>query len=407
MKELQMPEGALSDLTILELGEMVSVPFCTKLMADMGAEVIKIETPLTGDSARQAGPFPDDIPHQEKSGLFLYLNANKLGITLDISKVEGQELLHHLIAKADVIVYSLQPEDAERLHLNYDYLKELNEGIVVCSITPFGLAGPYRSFKATYLTVNHISGAASTIGRPEREPITMPEGWEGYLTGVTAAGAILCALHARDMDGKGQDLDMAEADVMATVLMGARANMAYLAGEPTPRTGHRMPVMGTNVTMPCKDGYIALVANEDDQFQRLVEVMGNPEWGKEEIFSTRPSRAACADALEDLMLPWLMEHTKEEIFSSCQAGRVPTAPMYTPEEIANHPHLVERGFFPEIEHPVAGKWRYPGAPCLFSESPWALRRPAPTLGEHNSEVYCDRLGLSLKDFLGLRDQGII
>ncbi|MFC2058610.1 CaiB/BaiF CoA transferase family protein, partial [Chloroflexota bacterium] len=286
-------------------------------------------------------------------------------------------------------------------------LKEVNEGIVVCSITPFGLAGPYRSFKATSLTVSHISSTASTIGWPEREPLQMPDGWASYLAAMTAAGAILCALHARDMDGKGQDVDMAEADVLASALMGGRVAMSHAACEPTSRTGNRMPLTYPDANLPCKDGYVVLTTFEDDQFQRLVEVMGNPEWGKEEIFSTRHSRAACADALEDLMLPWLMEHTKEEVFSLCQGNRVPAAPLYTPEEIIGHPHLAERGFFPEIEHPVAGKSKYPGAPYLFSESPWALRRPAPMLGEHNREVYCDRLGLSLKDFPGLRDQGII
>lgn len=244
------------------------------------------------------------------------------------------------------------------------------------------------------------------IGDPSREPLTLPEEQSAYFGAITAAGATLCALFARDLDGEGQDVDVAEADVLTGVLGGQIVGRAFITNEPTPRF-LRMPFFYPNGIFPCKDGLVALVANTDDQWQRLVEVMGNPEWAKEELFKTALSRSEVADALDELIIPWLMEHTKEEIFRMCQDNRVPTCPLYSAEDIVGHYHLEERGFFKEIEHPVAGKIKYPGAPCIFSEIPSALRRPAPTLGEHNQEVYCNRLGLSKKEYASLRRRHII
>ena len=215
-----MADGALSDLSILELGEGISAPFCTKLMADLGAEVIKIESPSSGDAARQAGPFPDDIPHAEKSGLFLYLNANKRGITLDPGQPEGQDLFHRLLESTDVLFHNKPPEEADWLHLAYDSLKSLNPGIIVASITPLGARGPYRSFKATPFNVCHFSGVASMIGEPDREPLALPEDQTAYLGAITTAGATLCALFARDVDGCGQDVDISEADAIGGLFGG-------------------------------------------------------------------------------------------------------------------------------------------------------------------------------------------
>jgi crotonobetainyl-CoA:carnitine CoA-transferase CaiB-like acyl-CoA transferase len=401
-----MADGALSDLSILELGEGISAPFCAKLMADLGAEVIKIETPSSGDAARQAGPFPDDIPHAEKSGLFLYLNANKRGITLDPGQPEGQDLFHRLLATADVLVHNKPPEEADRLHLAYDSLKSLNPGIIVASITPLGARGPYRGFKATPFNVCHFSGVASMIGEPDREPLALPEDQTAYLGAITAAGATLCALFARDVDGCGQDVDISEADAIGGLFGGMSVTRAFITQEATPRF-HRLPFFYPNGVLPCKDGYVALVANTDDQWERLVEVMGNPEWAQEEVFKTALSRSELADALDELLMPWLMQHTKEEIFRMCQSNRVPTAPIYSAEDVVGHYHLEERGFFAEVDHPLAGRMKYPGAPFIFSETPWSLRRPAPTLGEHNREVYCDRLGLSDAEFASLESRHVI
>ncbi|MFC2059253.1 CaiB/BaiF CoA transferase family protein [Chloroflexota bacterium] len=402
-----MLEGALSDISVIELGSMISVPFCAKLMADLGAEVIKIESPLKGDPSRQSGPFPKDIPDQEKSGLFLYLNANKWGITLDINHQEGQSLLYQLLRSADVLIHDLPPEHADDLHLNYDYLKDLNSAVVVCAISPYGVTGPYRSFKGTPLTVSHMSGAASTVGESEREPLALPEDRSDYFAATAAAGAILCALFARDLDGHGQDVDIAQVDVLSSMLMGGSVARSHAAGERVPRMGHRVVLIYPSVTLPCKDGYVSLMALEDAQWQRLVEAMGSPDWAQSDLFQTRRSRSTVADALEELLIDWARVHTKEEIFQLCQSNRVPAAPFYTPEEIVAHPHLAERGFFQEMEHPVAGNLIYPGAPYLLSKSPWALRHPAPMLGEHNQEVYCGRMGIPLQELALMRSQGVI
>jgi crotonobetainyl-CoA:carnitine CoA-transferase CaiB-like acyl-CoA transferase len=397
----------LSELRVLELGEMISAPFCAKLMADLGAEVIKIEPPHHGDTARQVGPFPDDVPHSEKSGLFLYLNTNKLGITLNIEEPQGLELLRRLVAFADILVHNLPPDQATALGLNYGSLEAFNRGIVVTSITPFGATGPYRSFKATPFNVCHFGGAAYLLGDPQREPLPWPENQSAYFAAISAAGATLCALFARDLDGLGQDVDIAEADVIANFLMGQTAARVFVLGFNITRSGHRLPLLFPTTVLPCKDGYVSLVAQEDAQWERLMAIMGQPEWAAEEMFKTSWNRSVNADSLEDLMTPWLMEHTKEEIFRVCQDERIPTAPLYTIEEVVAHPHLAAREFFVEIEHPVAGKLKYPGAPYGLSESTWTLRLPAPVLGEHNYEIYCGRLGLSLDEVHQFEGLGII
>jgi crotonobetainyl-CoA:carnitine CoA-transferase CaiB-like acyl-CoA transferase len=376
-------------------------------MADLGAEVIKIESSQRGDASRRVGPFPEDVPHPEKSGLFLYLNASKLGITLNLMDPEGLGLLHRLVAYADVLVHNLPPEQADELGLNHARLESFNEGIVVTSITPFGMTGPYRSFKAIPFNICHFGGAAYLLGDPEREPLPWPEDQSAYFGGISAAGATMCALFARDIDGLGQDVDIAEADVFANFLMGQTVARVFVLGFNITRSGHRLPLLFPTTVLPCKDGYISLVAQEDAQWERLVEVMGNPGWAQEELFKTSWSRSTMADSLEDLMRPWLMDHTKEEIFRMCQDNHIPTTPIYSIEEVVHHPQLAAREFFSEIGHPIAGSLKYPGSPYILSECPWALRRAAPTLGEHNHEIYCGRLGLSPRDCARLASRGVI
>jgi len=213
-------------------------------------------------------------------------------------------------------------------------------------------------------------------------------------------------LVTRDIDGEGQEVDIAEVDVLAGLFGGLSVIRAFITKEPTPRF-HRLPFFYPNGVLPCKDGFVALVANTDAEWERLVEVMGNPEWAQEDIFKTALSRSEMADALDELLRPWLMQHTKEEIFRMCQNNRVPTAPLYSAGDVVGHYHLQERGFFTEIEHPAAGGMKLPGAPFILSETPWSLRYPAPTLGEHNQEIYCNKLGLSDQNFASLRSRHVI
>jgi crotonobetainyl-CoA:carnitine CoA-transferase CaiB-like acyl-CoA transferase len=219
-----MPDGALSDLKIVELAEMVAGPFCTKVMADLGAEVIKIESPKDGDPARQRGPFPHDQPHPERSALFLYLNTNKRGITLDVRKPEGIRLFRDLLKDADILVEAWKPGALAALGLGYEHLKALHPGLIVASVTPFGQTGPYKDYKAYDLNCYQFSVLGyetpfNQVTDPATQPPLKAAGEQAnLLAGWTTATAIMCAVHWRHLTGEGQHLDMAETEAAANMI---------------------------------------------------------------------------------------------------------------------------------------------------------------------------------------------
>ncbi len=401
-----MANKALSPYRVLEVGGGVSAAYCAKLMADLGAEVIKIEEPGSGDFARAAGPFPGDVPHPEKSGLFLYLNTNKLGITLNLESTRGRSILHALAKEADILVENFSPSQADELGLTYTALAPVNPRLIVTSITPYGLTGPYRDYKGYPLNAFHGGGAGYRVGEPDREPLTVPGHQTSYSGGISAAGATLCAVFARATGGAlGQQVDISEMDAEAA-FFGSTITTFLASGETVrPRMGHRLGSL--NAALRCKDGFVHLIAGTEAWWGRLVELMGNPEWARDPFFQDPANRASMPDEMEALLEPWLMEHTKEELFQLGLANRVPITPYYTAPELDQLPHLRERGFFVEIEHSVAGKLRYPGAPYKLSETPWAVQQPAPLLGQHNEEIYCKRLGYSHDQLSNLRTMGII
>ena len=208
-----MTYSLLQGLRVVELGESVSAPYCAKLLADMGAEVIKMERPGVGDQAREYGPFPGDEPHHERSGLFLYLNANKQGVTLDLETPTGREILGDLLAQSQVFVHNLHPKEMDRLSVDYEHLSKHNEQLVMASITPFGLTGPYRNYKAYDINLAAAGGICEGLGSPDREPLTFGTPQVGYFAAMAAASSIVIALLA----GSGQHIDIAEVEAMAGI----------------------------------------------------------------------------------------------------------------------------------------------------------------------------------------------
>ncbi|MBI2909237.1 MAG: CoA transferase [Chloroflexi bacterium] len=403
-----MSRQALSWLKVVEYGDFVSAPLCAKLMADLGAEVIKIEAPPLGDKARRHGPFPGDIPHAERSGLFLNLNTNKLGVTLDLRTFTGKNILKELLKTADVFVQNSPPPVMRELGLDYDSLGGVNPRLIVTAITPYGLTGPYRDYKGYDINCSALSGVSETIGRPDREPLTAPLFQCDQQAGLGAAGGTFVALLARDVTGKGQLVDISTVDVMTTVHVGSHLMTHAFDGVNELRT--REPRLQNYPTglHRCKDGYICMIAPQVAQWIRFLEVMGTPEWSKLPRYRDRRAMANQYRAEVDALLePWLMEHTKEEIFEICRKNAIPFTPVYNVEELVNSPQLEYRSFFPQVTHAEAGTIKQAGWPFLFSETPWKLERPAPLLGQHNEEIYCGRLGYSKGDLAQLRRSGII
>lgn len=397
----------LEGIKVIEYGEYIQAPFCSKLLADLGADVIKIEKPGSGDISRRREPFLNDTPGLERSGLFLYLNANKRGVTLDIEKATGQQIFKSLLKNSHLLIEDTQPGKLAALGLGYNDLKLLNPSLVKTSVTQFGQTGPYKNRKGCDLTIWHMSGAGfvtpRNAGTTEQEPLKVVH-MADFITGMIAALATLGALRVQKRSGIGQEVDVSSLE--AVTQLAGWANVYWpFAHESTTRASRAWsaPVH----FLKCKDGWVFLLCAEEHHWRAFVEMMGNPTWAGEELFKTRISRGDYWESLKPLIEPWIIQHTKEELFEQSKAKRVPLAPVYSMKELLENKHLMERQFFINVEHPETGTLTYPGAPFKFSTIPWAIRRPAPLLGQHNEDVYCNELGYAKPELVKMYEIGII
>lgn len=387
---------------------MTSAPYASKLMADMGAEVIKIERPGHGDLARTRGPFPGGDSHPEKSGLFLYLNTNKMGVTLDVSRPEGFELFERLVADADVLIHNVAPADMRRIGLDFERLHKRNSRLVMTSITPFGLSGPKRDWRAEDLTLWSASGICYINGggpeHPEMPPLKAFGLQSGFQGGVHGAVATMGAIFAQMRDGEGQHIDLSIYESLASMLELFFEYWPYM-GMIASRLGQK-PIQPLEV-MECRDGYVYVCCVEEHQWRSFVELMGNPEWAGEALFADRLSRGVNWDALKVFLGEWVSKQSVLDLYRKAQAKRVPFAPVSTMGDLLNSEHLKARGFFVDITQPVAGTHKYPGAPLKYGGTPWEIRIPAPTLGQHNQEIFGARMGLKPARLEELRRAGVI
>ncbi len=378
--------GPLQGLRIVECGGLVSAAYACKLFADLGAKVIKIEPPW-GDPSRQRGPFPRGRPDPDASGLFIYLNCNKRGVVADLSQRSGQEFLCGLVREADLLIHNVPPSRIDRLGLNYEHLSRVNPKLIKVSITPFGIHGPLSAYEASDLILWAAGGLAYLNGAgpgSDDLPPLKPFGWQASVQGaLNAAVAALGALFARRKLGRGQHVVVSVQQCVASILELTFEYYPYM-GLVASRLGQK-PIQPLDF-FECRDGWIFVCCVEEHQWQQLVELMGHPDWADLEIFRDRLSRARNWDALKLLMQEWMAEQSVEELYHAGQARRIPLAPVSTMGDLLRSPHLSKRGFFAVVDQPIAGRTTLPGAPYRLSRTPWQLRRPAPRLGEHTSEV---------------------
>ena len=368
-----------------------------------GADVIKVEPPH-GDAARRAGPYPQDIPDSEKSGLFLSLNTNKRGVTLNLETAAGRAILMELASQADLLVDNRPPGYMDSLGLSYDVLHAVNPKLVVTSITPFGLSGPYRDYQTTDLVSFALTNRMYHHGVADREPINYAPDIPWFQAGSTAAAASMAAVMSSRATGEGQ---MVEISAMECMVGNVDArNLFYQYTGAVQQRGALAAGYPTGA-YPCQDGYVVFAAGGDRFFRRLCRAMGRADLLDDSRWATVQSRPEHQEAFEEVLLPWLMERPKAQVFTECQEVGVMCAPVNGVDDLFTDPQMVARGFFTTVDNPVAGPLTMPGAPYIMSETPWAIRMPAPTLGEHNGEVYRDRLGYSQDDLATLRSMGAI
>jgi benzylsuccinate CoA-transferase BbsE subunit len=378
---------ALNGLRVVEFGDMVSAPYAAKLLADLGADVIKVELP-TGDLARQRGPFPRGREGDpEASGLFLYLNANKQGVVLDPSSPAEHRAMLALLRAADVFIHNRGIEDTRAARLDYESIKGECPNLVYTWITPFGLTGPHAGWQGENLTAVAAGGWASVSpgNSPyEDAPPLAPFGHQAdFQAAAHAAVATLGALFARRRTGAGQLVEVSTQECIAAALELALVTYTY-TGRVASRLGVRTSApMGI---MQCKDGLIFVMTADPHQWDAFVHMLGDPEWASWEVFNDRFKRGENRDALQPLIEEWLMERTVAEVFDLAGEARLPFAPVSNIGDLLDSPQLKARGFFVAMKTPDGGEVRAPGAPYILSGTPWALRTAAPRLGQHTREV---------------------
>jgi crotonobetainyl-CoA:carnitine CoA-transferase CaiB-like acyl-CoA transferase len=403
-----MTPQALTGMKVLEYDNMVSGPYCAKLLADMGAEVWKIEPPGTGDDSRRRGPFPGDVPHPEKSGLFLYLNSNKKGITLDPYRGEGKRIFEKLVAAADILIEDRPPGEMEAAGLGYEDLKKIHPGLIHLSITPYGESGPFKDYKAYQLNTVHASGQGYLLPivalDMERPPVKVGGHSSGFDVGLVAVVAVTAAYYHKLLTGEGQHIELSKQEALMSMQRVESVTYAN-DGVVITRGGDKARKMPGGI-LPCKDGYVVAVTPEEHQWRALVRLIGDPDWAKEPWCADIRARSENADLINQKIMEWTMQHTREEIFHRGQALSCPITPVNTAEDIARSEQFKARNFFVEMDHPAVGKISFPTASFRFSKTPWQLRRPAPLLGQDNEELL-GALGYDEKALRELKIQGII
>ena len=415
----------LSDITVVEWCELAAGPFAGKWLGEAGADVFKVEPP-SGDIARRQGPFPDDVPHPERSGLYLSLNTNKRGVTLDPLTSDGRVILRQLIERADVFLVDRLPPLMEELELDYGSLRAAYPGLVVVSVTPFGAEGPYRDLKAYPLNVAHASGATYHQLSGYRAVREVPDGGPvkaaSYAIdcdiGLHAAVATLAALFARRTTGAGQLVDISEQWAAASSQRPEVSSMV-VEGYPATRVNDSYSLGGVE---PCRDGYVAWVVAGLEAWKIVAARMGDPPWTQQPWFEELGDAPHMMeggvptlkhewwehiDEFNDGLADWCMQHDGAEIEEMGAQVRAIVAYHRSVEDLLSSEHLRARGLFREPSHPVAGKLPAVTFPFRASAAPEPPLRPAPLLGEHNVEVFCDLLGYERGDLVLLRAAGVI
>ena len=411
--EQSNPPQPLAGVTVVEYGHFVAGPYCTRLLADAGARVIKVEPPQ-GDVSRRRGPFPSDLPHPDRSGLFHYLNSGKEGITLNLLHPTGLDMLRELLKQADIFVENNPPKIMKELGLDWPSLHGLNPALIATSITPFGQDGPYRDFLADDLILASMGGLAyatpgfpdETAGGLEEPPLSPAAPMAGFTSGIAAASATFMALFARHQTGQGHHVDVSQFATMAALMSWDVATASYLGvikGRPPTLGRGPMP----NIYLPCKDGHVAIVAFSDRYWRKLVDAMGNPEWAQTPLFDTQESRAEYWDALLPNLQEWALAHTKEEILQMTQPRGLPCFPAFEVGETVDSYQVQERHFLREVELDSGTRACIPHLPLRFSHGYPTSSRPAPHLGEHTTAVLEELLGHDRQAIVQLRSLGVI
>ena len=404
--------GLLDGVKVLDLTHYISGSYCTKLMSGLGADVIKVERLKTGDGARWLGPFASGMKASvgnrapEDGAWFLYLNTAKRSLALDLKSDEGRQVVLELAAKADILVENFAPGVLDNLGISYMALQKANPSLVVTSISNFGQTGPYRDWKASELNLYALGGLMNITGEPEQEPLKegMPLAQLG--AGQNAFAATMAALMYAEETGEGQQIDVSIAESATYILENALMQFSY-SGQEYSRVGNRGYGRAAWGIYPCLDGHVGIIAGPDHRWPEVARIMDRHELS-DERFLSRAGRLEFADEVDAYMLPFLIDNNKLDIFKAGQESGLGFSFVATMQNILEMEQLLDRDYFVQLDHPIAGTLTYPGAPIMPEEDvgAWVFQR-SPLLGEHTTDILNSWLGYSDNKVSELIQMGVV
>jgi len=404
---------ALGHIRVLDLSRVLAGPWCSQNLADLGADVIKIERPGAGDDTRAWGPpYAKDAAGHDTTEAAYYLSANrgKRSVTVDIAHPGGQALIRELARHCDVVLENFKVGQLKKYGLDYDALKAIKPDLVYCSVTGFGQDGPYAHRAGYDFLIQGMGGMMSITGERDDLPGGGPQkvgvALTDLMTGMYATIAILAALTHRDRSGEGQYIDMALLDTQVAMLANVGSN--YLtSGKPPKRWGNAHANIVPYQTFACADGYIIVATGNDGQYQKFVEVGGRPELAGDPRFAANPQRVQNRDVLVPILAEMVKTRSKADWIAQLEAVGVPCGPINNLDEVFDNPQVRSRGMAIDMPHPAAGTVKLVRSPMRLSATPADAQRPPPLLGQHTDEVLENVLGQTAADIAKLRERGVI
>ncbi len=392
----------LEDIKVVDLTRVLAGPYCTMLLADMGADVVKVERPGTGDDTRGYGPpFVNG-----ESAYFMSVNRNKRSVTLNLKDQQGRGILGRLLETADVVVENFRPGQMESFGFGYETTKAINSRLIYCSISGYGHTGPNAQLPGYDLIIQGEGGIASLTGDADGPPYKVGTSQADIVAGMMAFQGILLALLARTQTGGGQKIDIGMLDCQVALLT-YQAGIYFATGESPTRAGNRHPTISPYETFPCRDGYLNLACGNDSLWRSFCEVTGLETLAEDERFRKNSDRVQNSEQLRALLEPVIKQKTTQEWIETLRPHGIPCGRIQSVKEVCDHPQVLAREMAIELEHPKAGPIRVTGVPIKLSDTPGAIYSPPPVLGEHTAEVMSDWLHMSTAEVDNLCQAGVV
>jgi CoA:oxalate CoA-transferase len=389
------------NLIVLDVTRVLAGPYATMMLADYGADVIKIETPEVGDDSRAFGPFVG-----KESAYFMSLNRGKRSMTLNLKDSGAQDLFREMVKKADIVVENYRPGTMEKFGLGFEALQKINPKLIYAACSGFGHSGPYMEKAAYDVIVQGMGGIMSVTGHEGGEPTRVGASVGDITAGLFTVIGILTALHTRDLTGKGQKVDVGMLDCQVAILENAIARYLVTGSVPVP-IGNRHPSITPFEAFSARDGYIIIAVGNDRLWAKFCELISRNDLITDERFANNAARTKNQKQLKAVLDGVFPSKTVGQWIEVLEAAGIPCGPINTVDRVLADPQVQARNMIVEVEHPVAGNLKMPGLPIKLSETPGGIECPAPLLGQHSEEILKELLGMSVEQVADLRAKGIL